>query len=136
VADLGAAAIRETIALHEVFAAWLSAGEADFRRIEAALDTGFRMITPDGQLLSRNQVLDRLAAAAGARGAGFGIGIEEAFVLASPPGHVLLHYLERQWSGASETLRRSTAQFRADPAGPNGLRWLFVQETWIVPPRP
>ena len=133
--DLGPAAIREAIELHEVFEAWLSTGEAEFARIEAALDTAFRMIPPEGRFVTRTEVLDRLAGAAGARGAGFRIAVEEPLVLAAPPGHVLLHYLERQWSGSGETLRRSAALFRADPAGPNGLRWLFVQETWIAPPR-
>ncbi|MFN6954793.1 MAG: hypothetical protein ACK4PG_08360 [Acetobacteraceae bacterium] len=133
--DLAPAAIREAIALHEVFEAWLSTGEAEFARIEAALDPGFRMVPPDGRLVTRTEVLDRLAGAAGARGAGFRIAVEEPLVLAGPPGHVLLHYLERQWSGSGETLRRSAALFRADPSGPNGLRWLFVQETWVAPPR-
>lgn len=133
--DLAPAAIREAIALHEVFEAWLSTGEAAFARIEAALDPAFRMVPPEGRLVTRTEVLDRLAGAAGARGAGFRIAVEEPLVLAAPPGHVLLHYLERQWSGSGETLRRSAALFRADPAGPNGLRWLFVQETWIAPPR-
>ncbi|MCX7684022.1 MAG: hypothetical protein N2Z67_01985 [Acetobacteraceae bacterium] len=132
--DLGPAAIREAIALHEVFEAWLSSGEAAFSRIEAALDPAFRMVPPDGRLVARQEVLDRLAGAAGARGAGFRIAVEEPFVLAAPPGQLLLHYLERQRTPAAETLRRSAALFRADPAGPNGLRWLFLQETWIVPP--
>ena len=132
--DLAAAAIREAIDLHIVFEAWLSSGEASFARIEAALDPGFRMVTPEGRLVTRDEVLDRLAGAAGARGAGFRIAVEEPLLLAAPPGHVLLHYLERQWTGGAETLRRSAVLFRADAAGPNGLRWLFVQETWITPP--
>jgi hypothetical protein len=134
VTDLAAAAIREAIDLHTVFEAWLSTGEAEFPRIEAALDSGFRMIPPEGRLVTRDQVLGRLAGAAGARGAGFRIAVEEPLVLATPPGHILLHYLERQWTPGTETLRRSAVLFRTDPAGPNGLRWLFVQETWIAPP--
>jgi hypothetical protein len=134
VSDLAAAAIREAIDLHVVFEAWLSSGEADFTRIEAALDPAFRMVPPEGRLVTRDQVLDRLAGAAGARGAGFRIAVEEPLVLATPPGHLLLHYLERQWTPGTETLRRSAVLFRADPMGPNGLRWLFVQETWIAPP--
>ena len=132
--DLAAAAIREAIDLHAVFEAWLSSGEAAFARIEAAFDPGFRMVTPEGRLVTRDEVLDRLAGAAGARGAGFRIAVEDALPLAAPPGHVLLHYLERQWTGGTETLRRASALFRADPTGPNGVSWLFVQETWITPP--
>lgn len=132
--DLAAAAIREAIDLHDVFAAWLSTGQADFTRIEAALDPSFRMIPPEGRLVTRADVLARLAAARAARGPAFRIAVEEPLVLATPPGHILLHYLERQWPPSGETLRRSAVLFRADAEGPNGLRWLFVQETWIVPP--
>jgi hypothetical protein len=134
VTDLAAAAIREAIDLHDVFAAWLGSGEADFTRIEAALDPAFRMVPPEGGLVTREQVLGRLAGAAGARGAAFRIAVEAPLVLATPPGHILLHYLERQWMAGAETLRRSSVLFRADAEGPNGLRWLFVQETWIAPP--
>jgi len=134
--DLAAAAVRETRELHEAFEAWFRPGAADavLARIEAALAPGFVVVSPDGSQLARHELLALLRAARGCRGPGFRIAVEAAAPLHVAPPLVLLGYVERQRTESGETTRRSSALFRADPAGPNGLRWLAVHETWIAAP--
>jgi hypothetical protein len=125
------ACAAEIIALHRLFEAWLGQGAGDFARFESAFDPAFVMVMPDGRRLDRAGVLGFLRGAGGVRGAGFRIAIEAAAPLHAMLGLVLMHYVERQWFGAVETARRAAALFRLAPEGP---RWLFVQETWIIPP--
>jgi hypothetical protein len=126
-----AACAAEVVALHQVFESWLGAGTGDFARFETAFAPGFAMVMPTGRKLDRDGVLAFLRDAAGVRGAGFRIAIEDLAPLHAAPSLLLVHYVERQWIGPVETARRAAALFRMEPAGP---RWLFVQETWITPP--
>ncbi len=122
----------EIVALHEVFESWLGApGTGDFGRFEAAFAPGFAMVGPNGVRLDRDGVLGFLRNLRGARGPGFRIAVEDVAVLHAAPPLMLMHYVERQWIGTTETARRAAALFRLEPAGP---RWLFVQETWVTPP--
>ncbi len=130
--DPAAACAAEIVALHQLFEATLGApGADDAGRYEAAFAPGFRMVMPSGRLLGRAAVLDFLRGARGVRGPGFRIGIEDAEALHVAPPLVLMHYIERQWVGGTETARRACALF--DVSGP-APRWLFVQETWVSPP--
>jgi hypothetical protein len=122
----------EIVALHQLFESWLGAsGHGDFARFEAAFAPGFAMVMPGGARLDRAAVLAFLEGARGGRGEGFRIAIEDCFAQHEAPGLVLMHYVERQWLRGQETARRAAALFRT---GPDGPRWLFVQETWITPP--
>ena len=123
---------EEIVALHQVFVATLGApGADDAGRYEAAFAPGFAMVTPDGRRLDRAAVLGFLRGARGVRGAGFRIAIEDATPLHVAPPLVLMHYIERQWVGGAETARRASALFDVSGEAP---RWLFVQETWMMPP--
>jgi hypothetical protein len=127
-----AACAAEIVALHAAFEAWLgAAGSGDAGRFEAAFDAGFAMVMPSGRMLQRAAVLAFLREGRGSRGAGFRIAIEDVAVLHATPPLLLMHYVERQWTGGQETARRASALFRVEAAGP---RWLFVQESWITPP--
>jgi len=140
--DLAAAAELEVEELHAAFTVWFRPGapEAVFARFEAALAAGFSMVSPAGLLLAREPLLAGLRAAGGSRGDTFRIAIEDQTPLHIAPPLILFHYVERQWTAslgaACESARRATALLRADPHGPNGLRWLAVHETWITSPEP
>jgi hypothetical protein len=121
-------AVREIVALHREFERWLGTGEGDFARFEAAFDTGFVMVMPDGRRLDRQAVLDFLGGGRGTR-AGLRIAVEEVAPVLHAPPIVLMHYVERQWTGAGITARRSAALFRVTGGA---AQWLFVQETWIA----
>ena len=65
-------------------------------------------------------------------GPDFAIRIDSAVELAAGPGFVAAGYDEIQANRPGLLRRRATALFRPDPAaGPNGLRWLAVHETWL-----
>lgn len=126
------ACAAEIVALHEVFQRVLGApGEDDAGRFEAAFAPGFAMVMPNGRRLDRAGVLALLREARGVRGEGFRITIEEIAVLHAAPPLMLMHYVERQVLLGHETSRRAAALFRMEAGRP---RWLFVQETWVVPP--
>jgi len=132
VTDPATLCAAEIIALHEVFQATLGAsGADDAGRYEAAFAPGFTMVMPNGRRLERAEVLAFLRGARGVRGAGFRIAIEDATPLHIALPLVLMQYIERQWVGGAETTRRASALFDVSGDAP---RWLFVQETWMMPP--
>lgn len=129
------AAIAETEDLHVFFEAWLGGAPPApdaFARVEASLDPSFTLFGPDGRRVSRGAILAALKAERGTRGSDFTIRIEAPEPLVLEPPLVVLAYRERQRSGGAETLRQSTAVFRADQEASTGVRWMALQETWVA----
>lgn len=132
---LAGRALAEVRELHRFLAAWLGAGAAgEIGRLEAALAPGFRMVSPQGALLGRDQVVAAVTAGRGSRGATFAIAIEEAEARGLGPGLCLVTYVERQEGPDGVTARRSSALLADTPGAPNGVRWLHLHETWIAAP--
>ena len=127
----GHAVLQEVEALHACFARWLGAGEGAFADIAAALDPSFEMVMPDGVLVDRGVVLDRLRAAKGSRGASFAIAIEDASAKPVAQAHALAAYVERQEQDGRTTSRRASAILQMEPRAPRGFLWLHVHETWM-----
>ena len=128
-----AAAVKEIEELHVAFARFMGPGdEAVFARFEAAFALGFSMVGPSGARLDRAGVLAMLRSRQGAFEPAFQIDIRDAVPLAEAPGFVAVGYDEIQANRPGPLRRRASAVFARDPAGPNGLRWLFVHETWIA----
>jgi hypothetical protein len=125
--------VREIEALHAAFAVWMGLGgdDAVFARFEAAFAPEFSMVGPGGQRLDRAGVLAMLRSRRAAFGPDFAIRIDGAAALAAGPGFVAAGYDEIQSNRPGPLRRRATALFRPDPAGPNGLLWLAVHETWL-----
>lgn len=126
-------AVREIEALHDAFALWMGPGGGDtvFARFEAAFAPEFTMVGPGGQRLDRAGVLDMLRARRAAFGPGFAIRIDGAVPLAAGAGFLAVGYDEIQSNRPGPLRRRASALFAPAPAGPNGLRWLAVHETWL-----
>jgi hypothetical protein len=121
----------EIVDLHDAFAAWMGAGADVFARFEAALAADFSMVGPSAKRLDRAGVLAMLGGMRGAFGPGFGIRIEAAVPLAHGADFICVGYDEIQVGRPGPSRRRASALLCPDPAGPNGLRWLAVHETWI-----
>ena len=128
-----ARARREVEDLHAAFTSWMGVGgdPSVFARFEAAFAAGFSMVGPDGRRRDRAAVLDMLRGARGAFGDGFAIRIDACTPLAAAPGVTAIGYDEIQSGRPGPTHRRATALLLHDPAGPNGMRWLAVHETWV-----
>jgi hypothetical protein len=127
-----AAAVKEIEELHAAFARWMGPGEDVFPRFEAAFAPGFSMVGPSGARFDRAGVLDMLRSRRAAFGPAFGIEIRAPVELASGQGFLAVGYDEIQANRPGPLARRASAVFAPDPAGPNGLVWQLVHETWIA----
>ena len=122
---------QEILDLHALFARWLGPGDGDLGDVGAVLAPDFQLIAPDGRTLTRDLVLQDLAAAVGGHGRSFAIEITDLSTLPVGPDHVLAVYVERQTLPERTTSRRSSALFRQDAGAPRGVVWLHLHETWL-----
>lgn len=123
----------EIIELHEFFEQLFLGMTESLERADQALAPDFTMAGPDGSLSSRATVMSQLEAGIG-HTPELSITIEGLGLLVETDDLVIAEYIEvHGLRDDRSNRRRSTVVFRKDPDGPNGLRWLRVQETWINP---
>lgn len=120
--------------LHRAIADWLT-GRAPrtpevFAAFEDAHTHAFTMITPEGRLVHRDELLPGFKNAHGTAPE-LSIEIVDVEVVHADAGCVVATYEEWQDGLAGRTGRRSTVVFDRDPAGPHGLRSRHLHETWI-----
>jgi hypothetical protein len=134
VVPLAELACRETVALHNFFAAWFrdSSGTVDFAVCERSLAEDFSMIAPDGQVRNRASVVARLRNARGSAPSDLVIAVLDPHPVWQGAGAVLLEYVEQQYAGGRSMRRRSTGLFTRDRAAPHGVVWRHLQETWLA----
>ena len=123
---------KEVIELHDLLGRWLSGEldptDANFDRFARVHAEDFSLVTVDGELLGRGQLLDGLRAAHGAR-PGLRVRVEDARVLYRGENLVVVGFGERHRVEGSSTMRLTTAVLRRKEGNPNGLEWLRVHET-------
>lgn len=135
VSDLAELAAREVVALHEFFVAWFRPGPApDFRACEGAFHPDFRMVTPEGRLLGRSEIIQGIQASRGRLAASLTIEILEIRTLWQEGDAALLAYIEQQYREGRTTRRRSSALLLRAASAPRGILWRHLQETWESPP--
>ena len=125
---------REIEALHEFFVDWYQSRDPDggIERLDTVLAPEFEMISPDGDRVERDRVIEGVRQARGQYADGkFDIDIRHVDVIAEPPEHALVRYEEWQTTADGQTGRLSTVLFRDAPDTPNGLEWVDLQETWL-----
>lgn len=127
--ELADQAAQEVRSLHATFCELFAGRSQNFDRCARALARDFCMITPDGLLLDRATVLDRLVAMRAPPG--FLIAISDIRLVAEFGDSVLLRYVEEQYREANRTRRLSTALFTAEAKAPCGVVWRYLQETCI-----
>jgi hypothetical protein len=121
--------------LHDAFVAWFTgtADADDFDDIADALGPDFEMVTPDGDRVGREAVLDSIREQYGRDAPGaFDIDIRNVERRHATGDHATVRYEEWQETGEEPTGRVSTVLFREDDAAPGGLLWLDVHETWLA----
>jgi hypothetical protein len=129
--DRCAAQIRD---LHQVIEDWLGgvgprAPDA-FAAFVDAHSLGFTMITPDGTLLGRDELLPGFEEAHGTV-PGLRIRISDIAVVHADTSGVVVTYEEWQEGSTGRPGRRSTVLLERDDAAPHGLRSRHLHETWI-----
>jgi len=129
--DLADLAAREIVALHEFFVAWFRPGPApDFRVCEDAFHPDFQMVTPDGRLLARTEIIQGIRAARGALAPSLTIDVLDIRTLWQEADAALLTYIEQQYREGRTTRRRSSALLLRAVSAPRGILWRHLQETW------
>ncbi len=124
---------KEIVALHEFFQQWYR-GElkpSDFARFEQALAPDFQIITPNGKLLSRADIVAAVRQQRGSDPAAT-LEIRNVELVAADTDIAVFRYEE--WQGSAEISARgrlSTVVFRRRDDAGHGLIWRQVQETWL-----
>lgn len=125
---------REIEALHELFVDWYcgEATEEEFDRLPATTAPSFEMITPDGNVVPREAVIEGVRDSYNKYDLDeFDIEIRNVEVRETPPEYALVRYEEWQDGPDGETGRLSTVLLREDGDAPLGLVWVELQETWL-----
>lgn|GEM_PF-456638 len=124
---------REIVALHEFFQQWYR-GElepTDFARFERALEADFQIITPEGMLLPRADIIQAVRQQAGSDPSAV-LEIRNVELVAVDTDIAVFRYEEWQSSaGVAPRGRLSSVVFRRRDDADNGLGWRQVQETWL-----
>ena len=125
---LATAAAREVVELHALFAELFTGRSRDFSRCEKAFSPRLQMVTPEGILITREEILGRLRKA---KAQELRITIRDVAIVREDAGSVLLRYIEEQYRDQETTRRMSIALFETVKEAPLGVAWRYLQETWI-----
>lgn len=115
--------------LHDDLATWLGSEAAPevFERFARAQYSGFTMVSTDGSVVAREELLAGLRAARNAV-PGLRIEIDEVVELNRMGGTVVVRFREVHHSRTGAAARRVTAVLTAEP---DGYLWHSVHETAI-----
>lgn len=125
----------EVVDLHRFFERWYR-GEPDahgeeFARVSDVLAEDFRMVTPEGAVVARSELLAGIRGGHGSK-EDFRIRIENlVYRMGVRGGVAVVTYEEWQEEGGEDRGRVSTAVLHERPDAPNGVEWLHVHETWL-----
>lgn len=131
-------AAREVEALHDFIEDWFAGRVADdaFDRMGETLAPEFEIVTPEGERLDREELLDGMREGHGSQATSvppFEIRVDDVTGRVIEEEICVVTYDERQRSDGEESVRTSTAVFCRDDDAPNGVAWLHLHETWVEP---
>ena len=126
--------LTEVQALHQFFQDWFRGVLPDtdevYARLTAVLHETFVIISPDGTLSRREDLVTTLRLAYGQRPL-IRIWVQNLQYRPIIPTIGLVMYEEWQTDNGKTTSRLSSALFRANTKTPQGVEWLHVHETWF-----
>ena len=127
---------REIRSLHAFFVDWYTGSieEDGFERFDDALAPSFEMVTPDGEVLTRDEIRGYVHEKKDEHADGaFSIEIRNVEAVEVSERRALMRYEEWQTTGEEwETNGRlSTALFGTSEEAPEGVDWLHLHETWL-----
>ena len=134
---------REVRELHTFFEAWFNgtvpSTDDAFSRLPAVLAPDFKLVSPSGRCIDRDQVIELVRTnhpdfKATPPDAEVEIRIDRFTVHLETADFILVRYQEWQARGGPATGRQSSAVFRVNDSAPLGLQWIHLHETWITPP--
>lgn len=132
VADIARCAQREVQELHAFFGHWYRASAAvDLERVSSVLAPEFELLSPSGDLLTRQRLLSELAAERGAF-PGLRISVEDIRPVPLANGEVTVRYAEVHVDRGEFERRSCCALLRRCSAAANGLAWVAIDERRAV----
>lgn len=119
----------EIARLHQFFQDWFQGGLAveEFRLCEEALAPGFTIVTPGGDMVQREEILEAIRIHRGGETPDFQIKTVGRSCQQVRGLHITTY--EEHQTGARATVRLSTAVLGADDGV---FRWHAVHETWLT----
>lgn len=131
--DLITRAKDELRARHVFFVDWFTGRADDAAMAETGRAFAFDMerISPDAEVMNRDQILTMLRGARAAMDESFSISIVITGAAMLDEQTARISYEEHQSYQGEAHARRSTAIFSADERAPGGALWRHVHETWI-----
>jgi hypothetical protein len=126
----------EIVELHQFFEDWFRAKlprtEDDFKRVSEVLDERFEIISPRGDLMTKEKLLAVLwEFYGGYREQQYRIWTEGHRSRGLAEGQLLVTYREwEEWEGRKQG-RLTSAVLGKDERAPHGVKWLHVHEVWI-----
>ena len=122
----------EVIELHRFLERWLNGGieptAANFERFSGSQAEGFTIVTLDGEVLEREQLLAALYSAHATR-PGLVVEVDALRLHHRSADMLVVTFEERHRQGDETKKRRTTALLREKQSGLNGLEWVHVHET-------
>ena len=129
---------KEVIGLHDFFAQWFKAeienNNAEFSRVEKALNENFMLIIPTGELLTREKLLQQLRAGYASHKDDeieYQLWVKNIRCRLVEGNLCLLTYEEWGKVHGKVTARLSSALFRKNNEAINGVEWIHVHEVYI-----
>jgi hypothetical protein len=129
---------REVIELYQFFQDWFNGKieltDEGFSRLRDVVADGFQIIFPNGQIVDRADLLERVRAAHGTDavvGPPLRIWVDGYRSRAIDEGLQLVTYQEWHQDEGAPRGRRVTAVLRRRSGARNGVEWLHVHEVWL-----
>jgi len=123
--------LAEIEELHNMFESYFLGTTTSLARAEVALAAEFAIVGPDGVEADRAQTMAALLAGHG-HTSSLEISITDAELILETNDIVVARYVENHQLSDRTNHRLATVVFIRSPAGPNGLLWRRVHETWIA----
>jgi hypothetical protein len=126
--DIVERARREVEELHAFFGRWYSAPQAaHLERVSSVLAPEFELLSPSGELLTREQILNELAAHRGAF-PDLSISVEGLEFFPAREHEISARYTEVHSEAGKCEKRRCCALLRHSALALNGLEWVAIGE--------
>jgi hypothetical protein len=121
-------ACSEVEELHAFFEAWYrGTSGVGLQRVSKVLASEFELLAPNGELISRNDLLSQLASECGAYPE-LRITIHHVGVRPAGEGGVAIEYVERHTEGGAIDERRCCALLREGKVSPLNVEWVAIYE--------
>lgn len=125
----------EVLELHRFFQAWYR-GEIDadgeaFGRVSEVLAEGFHLVSPEGEMVARSDILAAIRRSHASKPADFVIRTERCHFRAGGRGLGVVTYEEWHEEEGKSRGRISTAVLQDRADAPQGVEWVHVHETWL-----